>query len=145
MATDWPDVAIRRRLITAAVGALLAAAFAGCARDINRGETVSGHRVALEVAPSPPAPGEVRLAASVTDGHGARVEGARVRFFYWMPYKGVPASPEQEMKAVDAKPADGRYAASVKLEKPGPWKIAVKVEQPGQEPDLATFTIDVRG
>lgn len=123
----------------------MAVAHAGCARDVFRVETEDGRRVALEVAPSPPAPGEVRLAASVTDRRGARVEGAQVRVFYWMPYKGVPSSPEHQVKTVDATPADGRYTASVKLEKPGPWKIAVKIEQPGTEPDLATFTVDVRG
>lgn len=85
------------------------------------------------------------VTATILDREGAVVEGALVRFFYWMPYKGVPASAEQQVKVVEAKPGDGRHIATVRLEKAGPWKIAVKVERPKREPDLATFTVTVEG
>lgn len=136
----------RGRLTVWAVGLLLlAAASAGCARDVFSAETESGLRVTLIVEPWPPRPGEVKVAAGILDKKGAAVEGARVRFFYWMPYKGVPAAPEQQVKSVEAAGKDGRYQAKVKLEKPGPWKIAVKVERPKKEPELATFTVNVEG
>lgn len=131
------------RLTVWAVGLLLlAAASAGCARDVFHAETEGGLKVKLAVEPWPPRPGEVTVAASLV---GDAVEGALVRFFYWMPYKGVPAAPEQQVKSVEAAGKDGRYQAKVKLEKPGPWKIAVKVDRPRREPELATFTVNVEG
>lgn len=124
---------------------LLLGLSAGCGRDILRAETEGGLEVALAVEPSPPRAGDVGVTATILDRQGAVVEGALVRFFYWMPYKGVPASAEQQVKVVEGSSGDGRYIGTVRLEKPGPWKIAVKVERPKREPDLATFTVTVGG
>lgn len=124
---------------------LLLGLSAGCGRDVLRAETEGGLEVALAVEPSPPRAGDVAVAATVLNRKGAVVEGAQVRFFYWMPYRGVPASAEQQVKVVEGSSGDGRYIAMVKLDKPGPWKIAVKVERPKREPDLATFTVTVGG
>lgn len=128
----------------AALSLLLAIA-AGCARDVFRAETEGGLEVALAVEPSPPRAGDVTVRARVTGREGGSVEDAQVRVFYWVPYKGVPAAPEQQVKSVEAAGKGGQYQAKVKLEKPGPWKIAVKVERPRREPELATFTVNVQG
>lgn len=125
--------------------ALLPAIAAGCARDVFRAETEGGLEVALAVEPFPPRVGEATVTARVTDRDGGMVEGAQVRVFYWMPYKGIPAAPEQQVRSVEAAGNDGRYQAQVKLGKAGPWKIAVKVERPHEEPELATFTLNVEG
>jgi len=124
---------------------LLPAIAGGCARDVFRAETEGGLEVALAVEPFPPRVGDATVRARVTDREGGMVEGAQVQVFYWVPYKGVPAAPEQQVKSVEAVGKDGRYQAKVKLEKPGPWKIAVKVERPRREPELATFTVNVEG
>lgn len=134
----------------------LVALLAGCQKSLEQGmeEIMSGKKhelppkVTLAIEPASVSVGEVVLKARVTDPDGKALgKKARVRFLYWKAYEKVPSAPEEIVREATevVRAGDQTYRTKVKLEKPGVWKVSVKVERPEKEPSAATFTFDVKG
>ena len=80
-----------------------------------------------------PVPGKVELAARITDRAGAPISGASV---------SVEAFHSSRARRVFTAPllpaADGRYAVTLPLERPGLWEIRVRIER---GPEVFTRTV----
>ena len=129
---------------------------AGCERSSEQvmEDVMSGKKhelppnVTLATEPASVSVGEVVLKAMVTDPAGkALAEKARVRFLYWKEYEKVPSAPEEIVREAPEVVREGSqtYRTKLKLERPGVWKVSVKVERPEKEPTATTFTFDVKG
>lgn len=146
----------RVRVVELALLAALAVLAAGCERSMEQAmeELASGKtherplKVVLATEPASVRVGGVTLKAEVTDAEGKPLgAGTKVRVLYWKAYQKVPSAPEELVREAPHVVLEGdrTYRARVKLESPGAWKVAVKVERPEREPTAATFTLDVRG
>lgn len=142
----------RLRVLAPALLVALILVTAGCEGSLE--EVMSGKKhelppkVTLAIEPASVSVGEVVLKARVTDPDGKALgEKARVRFLYWKAYEKVPSAPEEIVREATevVRAGDQTYRTKVKLEKPGVWKVSVKVERPEKEPSAATFTFDVKG
>lgn len=48
------------------------------------------------------------------------------------------------VRVVEGAPAQDEYRAKAKFDKPGPWKITLKIVRPDRPAAFVTFTFDVR-
>lgn len=127
--------------------ALLVTVVAGCGRDVLR-QTVGDLVVTFSTEPNPPRVGENTLKVRVTDRGGKPIVPSEVRFHYY-PFvfrvKDAPADPDEVVRVTDALAGPDGYTAKVNFEKPGPWKITVKIVRPEKPDTLVTFTVEVQG
>lgn len=142
----------RLRVLAPALLVALILVTAGCEGSLEEVMSRKKHelppKVTLATEPASVSVGEVVLKAMVTDADGTALgEKARVRFLYWKAYEKVPSAPEEIVREATevVRAGDQTYRTKVKLEKPGVWKVSVKVERPEKEPSAATFTFDVKG
>lgn len=103
--------------------------------------------VSLVSEPSPPRVGENLLRARVAgrDGVPAAVTGVR---FHYYPFihrdKDSLASPDEVVRVADGEKAGDGYRLKATFDKPGPWKVTLKVFRPDTPETMMTFTFDVR-
>lgn len=146
----------RRRLAKFALLAALAGLLVGCQKSSEQlmEEVMSGKKhelppkVTLATEPASLSVGEAVVKATISDQDGRALgDKARVRFLYWKAYEKVSSAPEEIVREASEVVRDGNltYRTKVKLEKPGVWKVSVKIERPEKEPAAATFTLDVHG
>lgn len=123
----------------------LLAFIAGCAQSHSR--EAGDLAIAFSTEPSPVRVGETTLIAKLADENGSPVSVKSVRFHYY-PFvfrvKDSLASPDEIVRVIDASVEQGRYSAKAKFDRPGPWKIVVRVIRAGKPDTDAIFTIDVR-
>jgi hypothetical protein len=103
--------------------------------------------VSLVSEPSPPRVGENLLRARVAsrDGGPAAVSGVR---FHYYPFihrdKDSLASPDEVVRVLEGTRGEDGYRAKATFDKPGPWKVTLKIVRPDRPEALLTFTFDVR-
>jgi len=94
--------------------------------------------VRLSSAPTQPVRGLDILEAYVTDASGRPVEGAQVSFDLNMTNmnhgKNVVTAAAQ---------GGGRYSGRVRFMMPGPWRVIVRVAEPGRPPEDLRFEFNV--
>lgn len=126
---------------------LLVTVVAACGRDVSR-QTVGDLVVTFSTEPNPVRVGEALLKVRITAKGGIPISPSAVRFHYY-PFvfrvKDSLASPDEVVRVADASPDQDGYSAKVTFEKPGPWKVTVKIIRPEKPDTLVTFTLDVRG
>lgn len=126
---------------------LVASVLAGCGREFSK-RVVGDLLVTFSHEPNPARIGENTLKVRVTDRGGKPIMPSEVRFHYY-PFvfrvKDAPADPDEVVRVTDALAGPDGYTAKVTFEKPGPWKITVKIMRPEKPDTLVTFTLDVRG
>ncbi|MBI2455684.1 MAG: FixH family protein [candidate division NC10 bacterium] len=103
--------------------------------------------VTLVSEPSPPRVGENVLRARVSgrDGGGVSVSGVR---FHYYPFvhrdKDSLASPDEVVRVLEGTSGEGGYRAKATFDKPGLWKVTLKIVRPDRPEAILTFTYDVR-
>ncbi len=104
--------------------------------------------VSLVSEPRPARVGENLLRAHVTGREGKPVSLSGIRFHYY-PFvhrdKDSLASPDEVVRVVEGEEAQDGYRAKATFDKPGPWKVTLKVLRPDKPEVVVTFTFDVRG
>lgn len=140
--------ATARRLIKKAFLLLLLASLAvACGRD-RSAQPVGDLVVRLKAEPNPPRVGEIVLEATITDRGGKAVAPAEVHFHYY-PFvhrvKDSLASPDEVVRVAAAATSGDTYRATVTFDKPGPWKVTVRITRLLQPDAMATFTFEARG
>lgn len=134
---------MRKPILLVALVALLSA---GCGMAHSQ-QTLGDLRVAIATAPSPAKVGENVIKVTLRDEAGQPVTASHVSLHYY-PFvqrtKDILASPDEVVRVADAAPAEGAYSGTAKFDKPGTWKVTVKIARPGKPDTLPTFTFDVR-
>lgn len=129
------------------VSLLLIIILTSCGREFAT-RTVGDLRVTASFEPNPPRVGENTLKVRVTEKGGKSITPSEVRFHSY-PFvfrvKDAPADPDEVVRVMDALAGPDGYTAKVSFEKPGPWKITVKIVRPEKPDTFAIFTLDVRG
>jgi len=130
----------------ARLGWLLLALFlvTGCGRAGSGGTDLA---VILRSEPSPARVGDNLLVARVAGREGEAAGVAAVRFHYY-PFvhrtKDSLASPDEVVRVVEGEKAPEGYRVKATFDKPGPWKVTLKVSRESGPDVLVTFTLDVR-
>jgi len=126
---------------------VMASVFAGCGGEFSKRE-VGDLFVTFSHEPNPAHVGENSLRVRITDRGGKPIAPSEVLFHYY-PFvfrvKDAPADPEEVVRVTDALAGADGYTAKATFEKPGPWKITVKIVRPEKPDTLATFTVEVQG
>lgn len=126
---------------------LLVFLLSGCGRGLSE-RVVGDLRVTLSTEPHPTRVGENTLRVRVTDREGTPIAPPEVRFHSY-PFvfrvKDSLAAPDEVVRVTDAVAGPDGYSAKVNFERPGPWKVTVKIVSPEKLETLVTFTLDVRG
>lgn len=129
-------------LIVLAAGLLVGA----CAR-LPASQTVGDLRVTVSTEPTPARVGDSLVKATITTKGGAPFSPSRVTFHYY-PFvyrdKDSLASPDEAVRVVEPKAGPDGHAAKLNFEKPGPWRVTLKITRPDAPPAIVTFTFDVR-
>jgi len=103
--------------------------------------------VRLVTEPSPPRVGDIVLRARLSSRGGQAISAEGVRYYYY-PFvqrdKDSLASPDEVVRVVEGARSQDEYRANAKFDKPGPWKVTLRVLRSGQPDALLTFTFDVR-
>lgn len=98
--------------------------------------------------PKPARVGDALLRVRIAARDGTPISLASVRFHYY-PFvfrvKDSLAAPDEVVRVTDAVAGPDGYSAKVNFEKPGPWKVTVKIVRPEKLETLLTFTLEVRG
>ncbi len=127
------------------VGLALVGLVSGCERAPATRSTAR-HRIVLSLPPSLGV-GEYPLSLTVASRDGRPVAGVDVWLHYY-PFihrvKDSLASPDEVVRVVKATPAGDRYRASVRFDRPGVWKIAVRLTSSGRPDETVYFTVDVQ-
>jgi hypothetical protein len=131
---------VRRALVGLLLGLPV---FVGCGH--SRAETAD-LAVRLASEPNPPRVGEVVLLARISDRRGHAVPVSGVRFHYY-PFvqrvKDSLASPDEVVRVLEGEKVPEGYRAKATFDRPGPWKVILKVVRPDAPEVLRTFTLDV--
>lgn len=126
---------------------LLIVILTSCGREFAT-RTMGDLRITASFEPNPPRVGENTLKVRVTEKGGQPITPSEVRFHYY-PFvfrvKDSLAAPDEVVRVTDAVAGPDGYTAKVNFEKPGPWKVTVKIVRPEKPETFATFTVDVRG
>jgi hypothetical protein len=129
----------------ALVGLALAELATGCDRATALRSTAQ-YRVALSM-PRPVHVGEQSLSLAVTPRDNRAVPGMEVWLHYY-PFvhrvKDSLAAPEEVVRVVAAVPTGDGYRATVRFDRAGPWKIAVRLVSPGRATEIVYFTVNVQ-
>lgn len=68
--------------------------------------------------------------------------------FHYYPFvyrvKDSLAAPDEVVRVVPAVASSEGYRATLELDRPGPWKVAVRIAQPGRPDSIVYFTLDVK-
>lgn len=128
------------------IGLLLFLVFiAGCGQSHSK--EAGGLAIVFSTEPSPVRVGETTLIAKLAGENGSPVSVKSVRFHYY-PFvfrvKDSLASPDEIVRVIDASVGQDRYSAKAKFDRPGPWKVVVRVVRDGKPDTDAIFTLDVR-
>lgn len=127
--------------------ALLGMVVAACGRDVSR-QRMGDLIVTFSTEPNPVRVGEALLKVRITAKGGVSISPSEVRFHSY-PFvfrvKDSLASPDEVVRVAEASPDQDGYSAKVTFDKPGPWKVTVKIIRPEKPDTLVTFTLDVRG
>lgn len=141
-------MARRKRMVEMrkSIGLLFFLAFiGGCGQSHSK--EAGGLAIAFSTEPSRVRVGETALIAKLAGEDGNRVSVKSVRFHYY-PFvfrvKDSLASPDEIVRVIDASVEQDRYSAKAKFDRPGPWKIVVRVIRAGKPDTDAIFTLDVR-
>lgn len=132
--------------IRRAIGLLLLSLplLAGCGLSKQRTADLA---VTVVSEPSPPRVGDNVLKAGVSSRDGTAVPVSGIRFHYY-PFihrdKDSLASPDEVVRVTDGTAAGNEYRAKASFDKPGPWKVTLKIIRPDRPEALVTFTFDVR-
>jgi len=117
---------------------------AGCGQSKAGGVDLA---VTLLSEPRPPRVGENLLRAHVTGRDGKPVSLSGIRFHYY-PFvhrdKDSLASPDEVVRVVEGEKAHDGYRARATFDKPGPWKVTLKIFRPDKPEAMVTFTFNVR-
>lgn len=131
-----------KRLLGLLLVALLLAA--GCGHPKYG---ASGLAVTLVSEPSSPRVGENLLRARLAGRDGGAPAVSGVRFHYY-PFvhrdKDSLASPDEVIRVVEGEKAVDGYLAKATFDKPGPWKVTLKIFRADRPETMVTFTFDVR-
>lgn len=118
---------------------------AGCARGVWD-QTTDRYAVALSLSP-PVQVGEEDVTVKITPRESQAAGDLQVRFHYY-PFvdrvKDSLASPEEVARVTPARRDAGGYHAILKLDRPGPWKIAVRIGQAERPDEIVYFTVDAQ-
>jgi hypothetical protein len=95
--------------------------------------------VRLSSNPTPPVRGSGWLVASLSDSEGRPVTDAQVSFDLDM----ITMSHGKNIVAASPQ-GRGRYIGQVRYLMPGPWRVIVRVESPGQAPEALRFQFNVK-
>lgn len=135
-----PRVTMKRPLLLLLALPLLA----GCGQS-RAGAADLAATLASE--PNPPRVGDNLLRVRVAGRGGAPVPIAGVWFHYY-PFvhrdKDSLASPDEVIRVVEGEKAEDGYRAKATFDKPGPWKVTLKIFRPDKPEAMVTFTFDVR-
>ena len=107
-------------------------------------QKIDGLTVQLTSERNSPGVGETLFRARITEEDGRPLAGAKVDLPYFMVYEKFPAEPEHYVRVAQAREIrEGSYEARIPLEKPGMWKISVRIRHDKKPPVVATFTVKI--
>jgi len=103
--------------------------------------------VTLLSEPSSPRVGENLLTARVSGRDRKPISLSGIRFHYY-PFvyrdKDSLASPDEVVRVVEGEKAQDGYRVKATFDKPGPWKVTLKIIRADKPEAVVTFTFDVR-
>lgn len=123
---------------------VIAIGLAGCTGTFDS-QTINGFTVELTGEPNPSKVGENLFRVRITEDDGRPLAGAKVDLPYFMIYEKFPSEAEHYVRVAEATEIrEGSYEGRIPLEKPGTWKISVRIRHDKKPPFVATFTITLK-
>ncbi|MBI3491345.1 MAG: hypothetical protein HY047_06130 [Acidobacteria bacterium] len=121
----------------------LSAGAASCGR-LAAEQTTDAFTVTLATSSQPVQVGEETVTIKIAPKKAEPSGDTQVLLHYY-PFvyrvKDSLASPDEAARIVTAARDSNSYRATLKLDKPGPWKIAARIRQPGKPDTIVYFTV----
>ena len=135
---------MRQRRLVVCVVAVLAAVVGTAACGVGLAEQATGDfTVSLSTDP-PVRAGEEPITVQIVPT-GPEPAGDVEVLFHYYPFvhrvKDSLASPDEVVRVVPATPSSEGYRATLELDRPGPWKVAVRIIQAAKPDTIVYFTL----